>query len=293
MTLNNTAININTNGGSDTGPLATGAASSMTATNTAVTIAGSTGTATGVQADTGGNVMLNVGAVSVSGTGGNLTGLLANGTTSSISGSGLAVNVSSNGGDARGGFLQNGATIGLTSGGVTTSGNAQSYGFLFQAPGGVTNSLNLDGTTVTSAADSLAVQSGSAAVTTLDATVIGNNGILLSTAQNAAVTMMSNHSTLTGAMLTDASSTSNVTLGNGTTWSMTGSSNVTNLTNNDSDIISTPASTAFKTLTVMNYAGAGGTITLNTFLGADHSPSDQLIVNERGDGLDKSQDSER
>jgi outer membrane autotransporter protein len=192
----------------------------------------------------------------------------------------VAVNVSSNGGNARGGFLQNGANITLSGGSVTTSGGAGSFGFLFQAPAGVTNTLGLDGTVVSSASDAFAVQGGSAAITTTDATVSGNNGILLSAAQNAAVTMSSNHSVLTGAMLTDASSTSNVTLGGGTVWNMTGSSNVTNLMNNNSDIISTPpASSAFKTLTVMNYTSSGGTITLNTFLGSDNSPSDRLIVN--------------
>ena len=33
------------------------------------------------------------------------------------------------------------------------------------------------------------------------------------------------------------------------------------------------------TLTVANYAGAGGNIVFNTFLGADNSPSDRLVIN--------------
>ena len=66
---------------------------------------------------------------------------------------------------------------------------------------------------------------------------------------------------------------------------MTGNSNVTNLTNNDSSIIFTPPSGdptqlgSYKTLTATNYAGMGGEILLNTYLGGDGSPSDRLIIN--------------
>ena len=37
--------------------------------------------------------------------------------------------------------------------------------------------------------------------------------------------------------------------------------------------------TVFGALTVNNYVGAGGTLALRTFLGADNSPSDQLVIN--------------
>jgi outer membrane autotransporter protein len=282
ITLNSgTAISILQGGGGNTGLWASGAGSRIITNNATVDIpiiGGSGGNDTGVRADGGAAVTLNGGGVTVQGLGGGETGLLATGSGSSVTGTGVTVNVTSNGGNARGGFLQNGANIMLSGGSVTTSGGPGSFGFLFQAPAGVTNALGLDGTAVSSASDAFAVQGGSAAINTADATVTGNNGILLSAAQSAAVTMMSNHSMLTGAILTDTTSTSNVTLGNGTVWNMTASSNATNLVNNDSDIIST-ASTAFKTLIVMNYTGTGGTITLNTFLGADNSPSDRLIVN--------------
>ena len=92
-------------------------------------------------------------------------------------------------------------------------------------------------------------------------------------------------SQLTGAIPTDAASTSTVTLAGGTTWNMTGNSNVTNLTNNDSLIrFSGPAGdptqlSSYKTLTAVNYTGTGGEILLNTYLGGDGSPSDRLIIN--------------
>jgi len=276
-----TTINFLQGGGQNTGLLASRAGSQIVSNGATVTIpnlGGAGANDTGVRADGGASVMLNGGAVTVNGNGGGETGLLATGAGSSITGSGVTVNVSSNDGSARGGFLQNGANIALSGGSVTTIGGAGSYGFLFQAPAGVTNALGLDGTVVSSASDAFAVQGGIATINATDAMATGNNGIVLSAADSSNVAMTSNRSTLTGAMLTDASSTSNVPLGNGTTWNMTGSSNVTNLTNNDSDIISTPAASAFKTLTVMNYMRTGGTITLNTILGADNSPSDRLIV---------------
>ena len=92
-------------------------------------------------------------------------------------------------------------------------------------------------------------------------------------------------SQLTGAITTDAASTANVTLQGNTTWTMTGSSNLTNLVNNSSNIVFTPPvgdptlPSSYKTLTAMNYTGMGGGITLNTFLGGDGSPSDQLVIN--------------
>lgn len=60
-------------------------------------------------------------------------------------------------------------------------------------------------------------------------------------------------------------------LGNGQT--------VASLTNAGTVILGLPGGTAGTTLTTGNYVGQGGTIALNTFLGADNSPSDQLVIN--------------
>ena len=98
--------------------------------------------------------------MTVQSNGGGETGLMASGAGSSINATGLAVDVSSNGG-GRGAFLQNGAAMELTNGSVTTSGPG-TFGFLFQAPAGVTNTLTLNGTNVSSAADAFAVQGGAA-----------------------------------------------------------------------------------------------------------------------------------
>jgi hypothetical protein len=197
----------------------------------------------GVRADTGANVTLNGGAVNIQTSGGGETGLMASGSGSSINAANLTLNVS-NGGGGRGALLQNGAAIQLIGGSVTTSGPG-TYGFQFQAPAGVTNTLELRGTQVSSAADAFAVQGGTANIAPTGATVTGNNGVLLSASQNGGVpgvvTMTANSSILTGAILTDSVSTSTVTIGTGTTWNMTGNSNVTNFTDNNSTInISAP-----------------------------------------------------
>jgi len=93
-------------------------------------------------------------------------------------------------------------------------------------------------------------------------------------------TLNADASTLTGSALTEAGSQSTLNLANGSRWDMTGSSNLSSLGNNASAIwFSPPTAGAFKTLTVGNYAGQNGAaIGLNTYLGADGSPSDRLVI---------------
>jgi Autochaperone Domain Type 1 len=288
ITLNSgTTINFPAGGGGNTGLWATGAGSQIVTIGTNLNMIGGGGGDIGVRADAGANVTLIGGAVNVQSNGGGETGLMASGAGSSIDAAGLAVNVSNSGG-GRGAFLQNGASIAMAGGSLTTSGPG-TYGFLFQAPTGVANTLTLIGTQVSSAADAFAVQGGVANIAAANATVVGNNGVLLSASQNAGApavaTMTAAASQLTGAILTDAASTSTVTLAAGTTWNMSGNSNVTDLINNDSLIrFSGPSSdptqlSSYKTLTAVNYTGTGGQILLNTYLGGDGSPSDRLIIN--------------
>ena len=86
-------------------------------------------------------------------------------------------------------------------------------------------------------------------------------------------------------IFTQTGSTSAVNLTQGTVWTLTGNSNATSVTNDASQIIYTPPTgdptqlASYKTLTVTNYGGVGGTIQLNTFLGDDSAPSDRLIIN--------------
>ena len=205
----------------------------------------------------------------------------ASGPGSSIAGNGATIHTT--GANSPGGFVQNGGSIALSGGSLQTSGPG-SFGFLFQAPAGVTNALALSGVSVSSAADAFAVRGGSAAIAIADSTVIGNDGVLLSASGGAAVAMAADPSTLTGAILTESGSATTVVLRGGV-WNMTGSSVVTNLTNDGSGIVFSPPAgepmllASYKTLTATNYVGAGGTMAINTFLGGDGSPSDVLVVN--------------
>ncbi|MGE8261062.1 MAG: autotransporter outer membrane beta-barrel domain-containing protein, partial [Stenotrophomonas sp.] len=89
-------------------------------------------------------------------------------------------------------------------------------------------------------------------------------------------------SVLTGAAITLPGSLSNVAL-HDTLWNLTGSSTLTTLLNDRSRIAfavpgGDPVQVAsYRTLTVSRYSG-NGTLALNTWLGDDASPSDQLVV---------------
>jgi outer membrane autotransporter protein len=246
-TINNSVASL---GGGDTGLWATGPGSTITATNVDLSVGGSGGDF-GVRADTNGSVVMTGGSVSV------------------INGAG--------------GLLQNGGTVTMSGTDVTASGNG-GIGFLFNN-GGAASTLTYSSGTITASDASFSVQGATAIINLTDATATANNNTLLATNSSGSTTFNAQGSTLQGVITTDASSTSTVNLTQGTVWTMTGNSNATNVTNDNSQIVYTPPSgdptqlSSYKTLTANNYTGAGGTITLNTYLGNDSSPSDRLVIN--------------
>lgn len=96
------------------------------------------------------------------------------------------------------------------------------------------------------------------------------------------------NATLKSSVLTGvAINADNMTVDANSTWNMTASSTVnstaTSTTNNTGLIVFTPPSGgAYKTLTTSNFVGgaggAVGTVVLNTYLGSDGSPSDQIVI---------------
>jgi len=151
---------------------------------------------------------------------------------------------------------------------------------------------------------------GHATLTANNATL--NGDIDVDAASTATVTL-SNNAVLTGAV--QGVQQMNVI---GSRWTLTGNSTITGTLTNAGTIQFTPPSQAststsdvpvslslspstgtpstpsgfqdnavgvalatggFKTLTTVNYVGAGGTLGLNTFLGADNSASDRLVIN--------------
>lgn len=309
LRLTNSSVNIFGSGGSNTGLLASGASSTITTTNANVTMENPLNPPhvdvdTGVEAAAGGVVTMTGGTVAVNGIGSGEKGLWATGAGSTINASDIAISVpngnnsagvqadtsgaitltsnssiATGGTNTPGGLLMNGGTLSMTGGSVTTTGPS-SNGFTISG-GAPADTLALANVTVSaSQGNSFNVNGPTANIMLTDTTAIVNNGTVLLTQGGGTTTLTASGSTLEGVMTTIAGSTANVTLQNATTWTMTGSSNVTNLTNDDSLIDYTaPSNGAFKTLTAVNYTGEGGTIGLNTYLGTDGSPSDLLVIN--------------
>ena len=161
-----------------------------------------------------------------------------------------------------------------TSGNITLAG-AGSTGLLAQDSGEVV----INGSTINVNGWATKAQGGADSFTLTGATLGGTDG-LFDVSGNANATFAAGASTLTGRILTAADSTSNISLTNGTTWNMDADSNVTTLLNDASTItFAAPTGGAFKTLMVNgDYTGNNGTLVLNTYLGADASPSDLLHV---------------
>jgi outer membrane autotransporter protein len=290
-------------GGGNIGLLATGTNSTITATGLNMLV-GNGGNDVGASAASGGQVTLAGGSVSVQGGGGE-TGLRATGAGSTLTATGVTVSVTGSGGNAgvnaasggnvvttggsvsvvngAGGLLQNGGSAVMTGTAVAASGSG-GRGFLFNN-GGSANTLQYSNGTITASDASFSVQGATANISLNGATATSNNNTLLETQSSGATIFNAQGSTLRGVISTESGSTSTVNLTANTVWTMTGSSNVTNLTNDQSLIQFTPPAgdpaqlASYKTLTTTSYVGAGGTLGLNTFLGSDGSPSDRLVIN--------------
>ncbi|MEJ1269056.1 AIDA repeat-containing protein [Pantoea ananatis] len=93
-------------------------------------------------------------------------------------------------------------------------------------------------------------------------------------AKAATTLSLVNSTTLTGSI-----DPTDVSIDGGSTWNITGDSQVNNLTN-DGHIVFAPPSGAFTphTLTVSNFTGSGGTLTLNTVAGDSGSPTDKVVI---------------
>ena len=129
------------------------------------------------------------------------------------------------------------------------------------------------------------------------ARLVGGNGNILEVEGGSTANFNVESSTLTGNIVNDATSTTNVnlsnnasitgvfdnvtsaTLGSGARWQLAGDSDVGALTLNSGGTVALGDGTAFNTLTVSgDYVGAGGTLLFNTVLGDDASASDRLVI---------------
>ncbi|RQR51800.1 autotransporter outer membrane beta-barrel domain-containing protein [Burkholderia sp. Bp9140] len=168
---------------------------------------------------------------------------------------------------------------------------------------GATSSVLVDGGSVASVAGpAFAARGGTVDIAVRNGTVVtAGKGTLLDLASGSTATFNASAVNLAGDILSDASSTGNVFLTHGTTltgridpvaltvdatstWHMTASSVLSSLNNGGLVAFAAPsgaptAAGSYRTLTTGSYVGNGGTIALNTYLGADASPTDRLIVN--------------
>ncbi|WP_175701986.1 autotransporter outer membrane beta-barrel domain-containing protein [Burkholderia ambifaria] len=168
---------------------------------------------------------------------------------------------------------------------------------------GATSAVLVDGGSVASVTGpAFAARGGTVDIAVRNGTVVtAGNGTLLDLANGSTATFNASAVNLSGDIVSDASSNGNVFLANGTTltgkidpvalsidgssaWHMTGSSVLSSLNNAGLVAFAAPsgaptAAGSYRTLTTGSYVGYGGTIALNTYLGADASPTDRLIVN--------------
>jgi hypothetical protein len=201
----------------------------------------------------------------------------ASGTAGTITASGTLGVLTENPAAAAVALQGNGATITATGGGLITSA-----GDLIEFTNATNAVATFDNFTIDNLSGDLVFADPSTATVNFNGTtaVAGLNNLLDAT-NGSDITLNANASTLAGAIKTDPTSTTNVNLTNGTTWAMTGSSNVTNLAVTNSVVVFAPPNEGggFKTLTVTNYTGSGANIAMNVALGGSNSATDQIIVN--------------
>lgn len=195
--------------------------------------------------------------------------------------------------DSGGALALTGTTLKGATAGVLTSDTLAT---------GATSSVLVDGGSVTSTGGpAFAARGGAADIAVRNGTVVTTgNGTLLDLSNGSHTSFSASAVNLTGDIVSDASSTGSVfltqrttltgridpvalTVDGTSTWNMTASSVLSSLTNAGTVAVAAPTgspalSGSYKTLTTGSYVGNGGTIALNTFLGADASPTDRVIV---------------
>ena len=183
-------------------------------------------------------------------------------------------------------------TTGTTGAALTLNGSATTFlgsgGGAINAAGTAIALLNGSSQTasftnydITSASGDLIFADPSTATVTFDHSQVESTaGVLANITNGSDLTLNATASSLVGAIVTNAGSTSNVSLSNGSVWTLNGSSSVTNLSLNNSSAMFAPSTTGgFKTLTVSNYTGANAGLTLNAALGGPNPGADQLVIN--------------
>ncbi|PZQ75152.1 MAG: hypothetical protein DI563_10335, partial [Variovorax paradoxus] len=296
-----------TSGGSQGyGIEAQGAGSSVTIQGADTTVRTSAADSVGVVASGGATVTAT--NLSVETTGPSSDGIrVANGSAVVATGA-MNVNVAGGGGAA----CAQGVAICVTGDGSSVSGGStaaatssvQSTGTAVRMEAGANMAATLNNAVLTTSGvgiDLISVSgaTGSSALNLHNSTATaGTGGLLLNVTNGSTFAFDNDRTTLIGDIKVSADSTVNMALRNGSAltgkidpvnlnidassrWDVTGNSVLGTLTHAGT-INMLPGAGGlggtYKTVTVGNYVGNGGRINLNTYLGADNSPSDRLMI---------------
>ncbi len=277
-------------------------------TNSTITVDGSNNSR-GIEIDA--NSQGNITNSSITMTGSGAFGLYAADTGASIVGDHLTITMlgtDTSSVTTTGAAVNPGASITLTDSVIDAQGAGAVGMRLGRVAGSVgTATISLSDSTVIGAAAAFRSTISDGRITlTNGSRAIGSGGILLdvtstgsatlnasggsiligdmqAAVQNKATVTLTDHVAWTGA----ARNIGAVAMNGGSSWRVTGNSDVASLTLNNSALtFNNPLPNGFKTLTVRgDYAGNGAAVMLNTRLGDDNSPTDKLIVqgDTRGD----------
>ncbi|MFM9926846.1 pertactin-like passenger domain-containing protein, partial [Variovorax sp. H27-G14] len=267
---------VTTHGEAAYGLLGFGRGTTLTATG--VTVRVQNNGYTGVGAAFGSTVTMNHGSVTT--TGDLVQGLVTYGPGASIIANGVTIRTA--GSEAHGADIYGSTRVTLAQGStiVTTGAGAAALRAAVLIPADANPGT---ATVINSTLRSVQGAGIRTDATTLNALFthswLSGGAALLQTVNGGVLNLTADSSTLTGAALTDAASHSvtNLTLRDGTSWSVTGNSEVTSLTNGGE--VSTVGARAGTTLTVFGpYVGNNGVLRLGTTLGDSTSMSDRLIL---------------
>lgn len=313
----NAGGDVTTRGDNANGFFALGANSLVSATNVNVTTNGAA--AHGIRASEGGVVRAVGGNVAANGVDSNgafastgstvaLTNVVARSTGVGLRAAGASSitvsggEITTTGIDSNGILAQDGSSVTVANSQVITQGaNAAGIASTFIDANRV-STVSVSNSTVRSTQGDLVHSEGGALNVRLDRVSTSNGRAVLNTLDDAAgnhgtVNFSALNTVLNGDVIAAANNIANVSLAassltgaayNATSialdtnsaWNMTASSTVSNsVTNAGTIVFAAPVAGIFKTLTTTNYIGINGKAVLNTFLGADASPSDRIVIN--------------
>ncbi|MGA8585180.1 MAG: hypothetical protein WB715_15345, partial [Roseiarcus sp.] len=258
------------NGGVGAGGVEASGSGSTVTLSGATTIGLNGASNTGLFATTGGAITTEA-ATSITVSGASSTGVQATAGTVTATG---ALNVTTSQASSVAFALGGASPSIIASGGGTVSAAGNAINFI-NATNAVATFDNFNFTS--SSGDLIFADPSTATINFNNTTATANGGNLLNATNGSTITFNASASTLTGAIQTDATSKTNVSLTNNTNWTMTGSSTMTSLNLSNSSVVFSPSG-GFKTLTVGSLVGGtGANITLNTQLAG--SQTDQIVIN--------------